>query len=536
MANITNFKPGETLTAEALNQAFDLVGARADAVIGLAQGAKDDAAEALAKVEQSTERVPELIEKVEGIEEVIPNLATTASVTAAQAAAQSYADTVGVNTATTAKAYTDSQVETIDTQIKTLSSELTAQSADIDEVTGALSSKADATAVYTKDETYTKSQVDSLYDVIPYLSSGEVIARIKTPAGTKPLYAPNGSSSGGSSVAVNAIVTTGTHIADLTVDGVVYELYAPEGGTGGVTIDEVIAEIEKHLKAYSTTAQVTASLELKADKDTTYTKAEVDSALSSKVNSSEVYTKGEVDSKLASKAPQDTTYTKTEVDALIAGAGGGGGGFTEIVETIVPSVTGSNWTWLVPLSTYLGGKCWLISVSYTGNRVDNQESKAYSATAIYDYIEHSLLITVPKDAAGSRISVTLQEIPGGTDDTIYWDLPGGNDGYTKSEIDTMMGDKLDSSIYYVYVNTRPVDKYLRIADPGIPSTAEDDFTVYALLNTDTSKSYEVTVVLDDPTLKFKSITYDEANTRYAITFPKEVAGHTCRVHIQEVVA
>ena len=535
MANITNFKPGETLTAEDLNQAFDLVGARADAVIGLAQGAKDDAAEALAKVEQSTERVPELIAKVEEIEEVIPNLATTASVTAAQAAAQSYADTVGVNTATTAKAYTDSQVETIGTQIETLSSELTAQSADIDEVTGALSSKADATAVYTKDETYTKSQVDALYDVIPYLSSGEVIARIKTPAGTKPLYAPQGSS-GGSSVAVNAIVTTGTHIADLTVDGVVYELYAPEGGTGGVTIDEVIAEIEKHLAAYSTTAQVTASLELKADKDTTYTKAEVDSALSSKVNSSEVYTKGQVDSKLASKAPQDTTYTKTEVDALIAGAGGGGGGFTEIVETIVPSVTGSSWTWYVRLSTDLTGKCWLISVSYTGNRVDNQESKAYSATAIYDYIEHSLVITVPKDAAGSRVSVILQEIPGGTEGTIYWDLPGGSGGYTKSEIDTMMGNKLDSSVYYTYVNTRPVDKYLRISDPGIPSTAEDDFTVYALLDTDTSNSYEVTVVLDDPTLKFKSIAYDEANTRYAITFPKEVAGHTCRVHIQEVRA
>ena len=376
MANITNFKPGETLTAEALNQAFYLVGARADAVIGLAQGAKDDAAEALAKVEQSTERVPELIAKVEEIEEVIPNLATTASVTASQAAAQSYADTVGVNTATTAKAYTDSQVETIGTQIETLSSELTAQSADIDEVTVALSSKADATAVYTKDETYTKSQVDSLYDVIPYLSSGEVIARIKTPAGTKPLYAPHGSG-GGSSVAVNAIVTTGTHIADLTVDGVIYELYAPEGGTGGVTIDEVVAEIDEHLKAYSTTAQVTASLELKADKDTTYTKADVD---------------------------------------------------------------------------------------------------------------------------------------------------------------TMMGNKLDSSIYYGYVNNRPVDTYLYINYPGIPSTATDDFTVYATLNADTSKNYEVTVVLDDPALKFKSITYDEANTRYAITFPKEVAGHTCRVHIQEVVS
>lgn len=544
MANMTNFKPGETLTAEALNQAFNLVGARADAVIGIAQEAKEDAAEALARVDQATERVPELIEKVEEIEEVIPNLATAASVATAQAAAEYYADTVGVNTATTAKAYTDTQVETIEAQIETLSSELTAQSAEIDEIAEEVGNKADADAVYTKDETYTKAQTNLLYDVLPQLSSGTVIAQIKTPAGTKPLYAPQGGS-GGSSVSVETIVTTGTHIADLTVDGVTYELYAPAGGTGGVTIEEVIAEIEEHLEAYSTTAQITASLSLKADKATTYTKTEVDNALAEKADSSAVYTKAQVDSELGSKAPQATTYTKAEVDALIAGAGGGG--FTETVETIVPAVAGGDWIqvsateykWYVPLNTSLAFRCWLISVSYTGNGKYAQESKAYSAVASYDALEHELVITVPMAAKGSRISVILQEIPNGAEDTIYWDLPGGSgggDGYTKSEIDSMMGNKLDSSIYYGYVNNRPVDAYLYINYPGIPSTADDDFTVYASLNYDPSKSYEVTVVLDDPNLKFKDITYDAANTRYAVTFPKEVAGHTCRVHIQEVVS
>lgn len=384
MANITNFKPGETLTAEALNQAFNLVGARADAVIEIAQEAKDDAAEALAKVDQATERVPELIEKVEEIEEVIPNLATAASVTAAQATAQSYADTVGVNTAATAKAYTDSQVETIDTQIETISSELTAQGAEIDEVAEALEDKADADSVYTKSETYTKSQVNGLYDVLPQLSSGTVIAQVKTPAGTKPLYAPSGG-----------------------------------GGGGGVTIEEVDAEIEEYLEDYSTTAEMNAALAEKADANTTYTKAEVDAAIEDKADMDDVYDKPVVDAKLAAKADSSSVYSKTEV-------------------------------------------------------------------------------------------------------------------YTKSDVDTRLGNKLDSSVYYTYVNNRPVDTYLYINYPGIPGTADDDFTVYASLNNDPTKSYEVTVVLDDPDLKFKSITYDANNMRYVITFPKEVAGHTCRVHIQEV--
>ena len=38
--------------------------------------------------------------------------------------------------------------------------------------------------------------------------------------------------SGGSTVSVNAIQTTGTNIADLTIDGVTTNLYAPSGGSG----------------------------------------------------------------------------------------------------------------------------------------------------------------------------------------------------------------------------------------------------------------------------------------------------------------
>ena len=611
MANITNFKPGETLTAEALNQAFDLVGARADAVIGLAQGAKDDAAEALAKVEQSTERIPELIVKVEEIEEVIPNLATTASVTAAQAAAQSYADTVGVNTATTAKAYTDSQVETIGTQIETLSSELTAQSADIDEVTGVLSSKADATAVYTKDETYTKSQVDTLYDVIPYLSSGEVIARIKTPAGTKPLYAPQGSS-GGSSVAVNAIVTTGTHIADLTVDGVVYELYAPEGGTGGVTIDEVIAEIDEHLAAYSTTAQVTASLELKADKDNTYTKAEaytkseIDTLIPPNVGAAVHYSTKECDVDVIDNSSQ---YTFQYHDGVWTPNNHKIASSTAVIKLLLSNFRGT----AVPVKVYTDSeakydKC---IITYGGSDI-----QLCSASGEQQHFEYELpvaglkssevTIKYQKDASGDKgidscavkigtdtistgsgestdplpVHYYIADIPETYDEaypTVYFlpsmmtppatvstglhvldvyaithtDNPvkymsaiwnGWNKRYEIQFPEYAKGGKVfvtlrsvsaDTNQYFFYnEGDHAREKYIAIT--GIPDTASSDITATCAFTSTTDRHYEVTVIFDDPNLKFKDIVY--ADNTFTVTLPKECAGHSGYVHVKEVVA
>lgn len=49
---------------------------------------------------------------------------------------------------------------------------------------------------------------------------------------------------GGSTVSVNPIVTTGTHIADITVDGNKSELYAPNGGGGSEFVEMTKAQYD----------------------------------------------------------------------------------------------------------------------------------------------------------------------------------------------------------------------------------------------------------------------------------------------------
>lgn len=69
--------------------------------------------------------------------------------------------------------------------------------------------------------------------VTPTLSSGTKIADISVNGTSKALYAP--SSTSGSNVQVQPILTTGTEIAKITVNGVPYSLRAPETGSGGDT-------------------------------------------------------------------------------------------------------------------------------------------------------------------------------------------------------------------------------------------------------------------------------------------------------------
>ena len=652
MANITNFRPGETLTAEALNQAFSLVGARADAVIGIAQEAKEDAAEALAEVDQATEHVPELIEKVEEIEEVIPNLATTASVTTAQAAAESYADTVGVNTAATAKAYTDSQVDTIDTQLETISSELTAQGAEIDEVTEALEDKADADSVYNKSETYTKSQVNGLYDVLPQLSSGTVIAQIKTPAGTKPLYAPQGGS-GGSSVEVDPIVTSGTHIADITVDGVEHELYAPTSTGGGVTIEEVDAEIEEYLESYPTTADLTAALAVKADSSSVYSKTEVDTALSNKADASTTYSKTEVDTALADKADSESLQyyalaanvpTKTTFDNVVKAKNAPVFMAKECVYRItntgetpytfqfhdgvfVPentrvsnsnariglAVMGRDAQQVVPITGYIDSEqnydklnLYVDSAlvqSWSGQNTVISYNLALSGVA---GTSHFVELQYVKDSSQDKgndccaikIGTDVIASGGGGTETLpvhYYitDIPEVEEGveyptvyFTPSMMTPAANVSTGSHVLDVYAVTYtgvPV-KYINaawngwsnryevqfpeyaaggvafitlrsvsantgqkffynegaharekyIALTGIPETASSDITATCAFTALTVNPYEVTVIFDDPTLKFKDIVYDD--DAFTVTLPKECAGHSGYVHVKEVTS
>ena len=49
----------------------------------------------------------------------------------------------------------------------------------------------------------------------------------------------HGGGGGGSTVSVNAIQTTGTNIADITIDGQTTQLYAPSGGGGSTTLTRI---------------------------------------------------------------------------------------------------------------------------------------------------------------------------------------------------------------------------------------------------------------------------------------------------------
>lgn len=94
---------------------------------------------------------------------------------------------------------------------------------------------------------------------------------------------------------------------------------------------EYITETELTEKGYlvandiagkADTTTVNAALDLKADKQYTYTKSEVDDMIADAIAGGEIDLSGyaktqDVDNKLALKADQATTYTKTEVDDLL---------------------------------------------------------------------------------------------------------------------------------------------------------------------------------------------------------------------------
>lgn len=72
----------------------------------------------------------------------------------------------------------------------------------------------------------------STVTITPTLSTGTKIADFTINGDSDSLYAPSGGG-GGSTVEVQQIQTSGTRIAVITVDNVPTNLYAPSGGGGG---------------------------------------------------------------------------------------------------------------------------------------------------------------------------------------------------------------------------------------------------------------------------------------------------------------
>lgn len=84
--------------------------------------------------------------------------------------------------------------------------------------------------------------------ITPTISTGTKIADYSIDGTTGELYAPSGGG-GGSTVVITPTVSTGTKIADYSIDGVSGALYAPSGGSGGgtqLTYDSSTKEL--HLK------------------------------------------------------------------------------------------------------------------------------------------------------------------------------------------------------------------------------------------------------------------------------------------------
>ena len=159
------------------------------------------------------------------------------------------------------------------------------------ETNNLLSSKADSSALanyYTKSETYTKDEVDSLVEA---KVAFQVVDTLPTTGETAIIYL--------------------VPLADPETQNI-YDEYMWIGGAW-----EHIGSTKTDLSDYYTKEETDTKLDTRANVSSVYTKTETDSKLSSKADSSSVYTKTETDTKLNAKANQSTTYTKTEVDTKL---------------------------------------------------------------------------------------------------------------------------------------------------------------------------------------------------------------------------
>lgn len=149
-----------------------------------------------------------------------------------------------------------------------------------------LSEKADADDVYTKNETYTKAEVDALIEAI----EPSVDAYTKTETDTL----------------LDAKADKATTYTKSEVDALISDIPAIDAYTKAQT--DALLETKAAVTSVYTKAQ-------------TYSKSEVD-ALISDIPAIDAYTKTQTDNLLADKADKSDTYTKTQVDNLIPDVSG----------------------------------------------------------------------------------------------------------------------------------------------------------------------------------------------------------------------
>lgn len=314
-ANEANIIALQTLTAGFENKTIKKY--IDDAIAGVEAGdlkSKIDAAEQAIKTLQET-TVPGVLTSAKGytdekVGEVAGDLAETAGDVEALA-----------GRVTTA----EGEIDALQTAVGDASSGLVKDVAGLQTLTGTHTENIakNATAIETLngsgDGSVRKIAADEINTLIGAVSDADTIDNI-----TELVTYVN--TNGASLAAVVAESGQNKDKIDKVIDGTTTVPKAADATTlGGKAVDH-----------FAVASEVNASLDLKADKSTTYTKSEVDAELAKKAaannvytkaeadalinvkaNSADVYTKGQVDEELGKKANSADVYTKTVADALI---------------------------------------------------------------------------------------------------------------------------------------------------------------------------------------------------------------------------
>ena len=233
-----------------------------------------------------------------------------------------------------------------------------------------LNSKADSSSLanyYTKSETYTKDEVDSLVEA---KVAFQVVDALPTTGETAIIYL--------------------VPLADPETQNI-YDEYMWIGGAW-----EHIGSTKTDLSDYYTKEETDAKLDTKANASNVYSKTETDSKLSSKADSSSVYTKTETSNLLSTKADSSSVYTKTETDTKLNAKANQSTTYTK-----------------TEVDTKLGNKANSADV-YTQSQIDTKLNSKADKTALSSYYtktESDSLLSAKQDSiTGGATTITTNDL------------------------------------------------------------------------------------------------------------------------------